>query len=168
MRLALPLLAALVSACSSGARPAAAPSTPTNPGGSAPGAPVVVPRTVVTPGSAADIDELFAQASERQAAGAAAEAATGFDRVYRLDSDGPRAAEAQWQDLTRALNLNDSILPSLGAVSLDDACASLPAAIVKPRYEFDKLLAEADAPVAKTAAAPAAVPPAPTPELRPE
>ena len=57
---------------------------------------------------------------------------------------------------------------SLGPVSLDDACASLPAAIVKPRYEFDKLLAEADAPVAKTAAAPAAVPPAPTPELRPE
>ena len=81
---------------------------------------------------------------------------------------GPRAAEAQWQDLARALNLNDSIHPSLGPVSLDDACASLPAAIVKPRYEFDKLLAEADAPVAKTAAAPAAVPPAPTPELRPE
>ena len=58
---------------------------------------------------------------------------------------GPRAAEARWQDLVRALNLNDSIHPSLGAVSLRDACASLPEAIARPRYQFDKLLAEADA-----------------------
>ena len=58
---------------------------------------------------------------------------------------GPRAAEARWQDLVRALNLNDSIHPSLGAVSLQDACASLPEAIARPRYQFDKLLAEADA-----------------------
>ena len=58
---------------------------------------------------------------------------------------GPRAAEARWQDLARALNLNDSIHPSLGAVSLQDACASLPEAIARPRYRFDKLLTEADA-----------------------
>lgn len=58
---------------------------------------------------------------------------------------GPRAAEARWQDLARALNLNGSIHPSLGAVSLQDACASLPEAIARPRYQFDKLLAEADA-----------------------
>ena len=58
---------------------------------------------------------------------------------------GPRAAEAGWQDLARALNLNESIHPSLGAVSLQDACASLPEAIARPRYQFDKLLAEADA-----------------------
>lgn len=58
---------------------------------------------------------------------------------------GPRAAEAQWQDLARALNLNDSIHPSLGGVSLQDACSSLPEAIARPRYQFDKLLAEADA-----------------------
>jgi hypothetical protein len=31
---------------------------------------------------------------------------------------GARAAEAQWQDLARALNLNDSIQPALGEVSL--------------------------------------------------
>ena len=62
---------------------------------------------------------------------------------------GPRAAEARWQDLARALNLNDSIHPSLGAVSLQDACASLPEAIARPRYQFDKLLAEADASAGK-------------------
>lgn len=62
---------------------------------------------------------------------------------------GPRAAEARWQDLARALNLHDSIHPSLGAVSLQDACASLPEAIARPRYQFDKLLAEADASASK-------------------
>lgn len=62
---------------------------------------------------------------------------------------GPRADEARWQDLARALNLNDSIHPSLGAVSLRDACASLPEAIARPRYQFDKLLAEADASASK-------------------
>jgi len=57
---------------------------------------------------------------------------------------GPRAGEANWQDLARALNLNESIQPALREVSLEDACATLPAAIVRPRYEFDKLLAEVD------------------------
>lgn len=65
---------------------------------------------------------------------------------------GQRAAEAQWQDLARALNLGDSIQPALGDVSLHDACASLPEAITRPRYELDKLLAEADAPAVKAAA----------------
>ncbi len=59
---------------------------------------------------------------------------------------GPRADEARWQDLARALNLNDSIQPSLGSVSLQDACASLPAALARPRYEFGKLLTESAAP----------------------
>ena len=68
---------------------------------------------------------------------------------------GPRADEARWQDLARALNLNDSIQPSLGGVSLQDACATLPAALARPRYEFGKLLTEAAAP-------PVAVSPAPT------
>ena len=45
---------------------------------------------------------------------------------------GPRAAEAQWQDLARALNLKDSIQPSLETVSLRDACSSLPEAITRP------------------------------------
>ena len=65
---------------------------------------------------------------------------------------GPRAAEAQWQDLAAALNLSDSILPALGAVSLAEACASLPQAIARPRYALDKLLADAAAPVVKAAA----------------
>jgi hypothetical protein len=75
---------------------------------------------------------------------------------------GPRAAEAGWQDLARALNLNDSIHPALGQVSLQDACASLPAAIAKPRYEFDKLLAEADAPAPRKTAVQGVVPPPPS------
>jgi hypothetical protein len=76
---------------------------------------------------------------------------------------GPRAVEARWQDLARALNLNDSIHPALGQVSLQDACASLPEAIARPRYQFDKLLAEADASAIKPPA-PAAEPTAATPE----
>lgn len=74
---------------------------------------------------------------------------------------GPREGEALWPDLARALNLADSILPALGQVSLGDACASLPEAIKRPRYELDKLLAEGDAPAA-SAASPAAASPAPT------
>jgi hypothetical protein len=76
---------------------------------------------------------------------------------------GPRAAEARWQDLALALNLNDSIHPALGQVSLQDACASLPQAIARPRYQFDKLLAEADASATKPPV-PAAEPTATAPE----
>jgi hypothetical protein len=53
---------------------------------------------------------------------------------------GPRAAEAQWPDLSRAMNLRNSIQPALGEVTLQAACASLPVAIVRPRYELDRLL----------------------------
>ena len=84
---------------------------------------------------------------------------------------GPRAAEARWPDLARALNLNDSIHPSLGAVSLQDACASLPEAIARPRYQFDKLLAEADASEIQKTQPAAAVPspsPASVPGVSPE
>ena len=74
---------------------------------------------------------------------------------------GPRAGEAQWSDLSRAMNLPDSIQPALGEVGLHAACASLPEAIPRQRYALDKLLAgSADAdPVANDTAA---VPPAPT------
>jgi hypothetical protein len=74
---------------------------------------------------------------------------------------GPRAGEAQWSDLSRALNLPDSIQPALGEVTLHAACASLPEAIPRQRYALDKLLAgSADAePAANDAVA---VPPAPT------
>lgn len=55
---------------------------------------------------------------------------------------GPRADEAQWPDLSHALNLKDSIESALGEVTLHAACASLPAAIVRPRYELDRMLTE--------------------------
>jgi hypothetical protein len=54
---------------------------------------------------------------------------------------GPRANQAHWFDLVRALNLPDSIQPALGEVTLHSACASLPEAIPRPRYALDKLLA---------------------------
>lgn len=70
---------------------------------------------------------------------------------------GPRAGEARWPDLSRALNLADSIQPALGEVTLHAACASLPEAIARPRYELDRMLVEGMEPEAK-----AAVPPAPS------
>jgi hypothetical protein len=72
---------------------------------------------------------------------------------------GERAAEARWQDLARALILPDNIHVALGRVSLAEACASLPEAITRPRYEFDRLLVEGLEPKAPP---PVAVPPAPT------
>ena len=74
---------------------------------------------------------------------------------------GRRASEAQWSDLSRAMNLPDSIQPALGEVTLHAACASLPEAIPRQRYALDKLLAgAADAEPALEDAV--AVPPAPT------
>lgn len=55
---------------------------------------------------------------------------------------GARAGEAQWPDLARALNLKDSIMPSLGQFTLEVACATLPRVLDKPRYDLVKLLAE--------------------------
>ncbi|MCX7156046.1 MAG: hypothetical protein NTW45_06335 [Rhodocyclales bacterium] len=109
-----------------------------------------------------DLPEHSAPIQEAYAAWHAAQART----IETMAQDlaryyfGPRADEAGWQDLVRALNLNDSIQPSLGSVSLQDACASLPAALARPRYEFGKLLTEAAAPAA-------AAPPAPTPAATP-
>jgi hypothetical protein len=55
---------------------------------------------------------------------------------------GPRASEARWPDLSRALNLGDSIEPALSDLTLHAACASLPEAIGRPRYELDRMLVE--------------------------
>ena len=74
---------------------------------------------------------------------------------------GPRAAEADWPDLSRALNLRDSIEPALGEITLHAACASLPAAIVRPRYELDRMLKEGLDPAIEE---PAPVVPPPTSE----
>lgn len=76
---------------------------------------------------------------------------------------GSRADRSGWRDLVRALNLNDSIQGSLGQVSLQEACASLPAAMARPRYQLDKLLALSGMPsraAAQTAEVDAAVSPA--------
>ena len=69
---------------------------------------------------------------------------------------GDRAGEAAWTDISRALALKEDIREALGDVRLEEACATLPTAIVRPRYEFDKLLAES------RAVAAGAAPPAPT------
>jgi hypothetical protein len=40
------------------------------------------------------------------------------------------------------LNLGDSIEPALSDLTLHAACASLPEAIGRPRYELDRMLVE--------------------------
>jgi hypothetical protein len=72
---------------------------------------------------------------------------------------GSRAGEAQWPDLSRALNLSDRIELALSEVTLHAACASLPEAIGRPRYELDRMLVEGIEPGAREAVA---APPAPT------
>jgi hypothetical protein len=62
------------------------------------------------------------------------------------------AARAYWQDIANALGLKETIHPSLGGVSLDDACASLPASLQNERYDLAQRLRLANS----------AVPPAPT------
>jgi hypothetical protein len=74
---------------------------------------------------------------------------------------GDRAGDAVWTDISRALALKEDIREALGDVRLEEACATLPTAIVRPRYEFDKLLAESRAIAAGTAPA-VAVSTAPT------
>ena len=49
---------------------------------------------------------------------------------------GERAGQAQWQDIARVLGLKETIHPSLGAIPLQDACATLPEALKQPRYDF--------------------------------
>lgn len=57
---------------------------------------------------------------------------------------GARATEAHWQDIARALGLKETIYPSLGTVSLQEACATLPQALTQPRYDFAKQLEKND------------------------
>ena len=85
---------------------------------------------------------------------------------------GARADEARWGDLVRALNLKDNIRDVLGEVTLEEACATLPTAIIRPRYELDRLLAESRLPDTADAAPDAkpetAVAPAPTSGANPD
>jgi len=49
---------------------------------------------------------------------------------------GPRAGEARWPDLVRALNLKNQLEPAAAAVDLAAACETLPQALRRPRYDF--------------------------------
>lgn len=76
---------------------------------------------------------------------------------------GPRAEDARWPDLSGALSLPDNIDPVLGQITLHAACASLPDAIARPRYELDRMLtegldAEAEAAAAGAVAKPRGAP----------
>lgn len=116
-------------------------------------------------GACLDVPEQAGSAQEAYAAWHAKQAAT----IERLALDlaryyfGERSAEAVWTDLARALSLKESIQDALGAVRLEEACASLPTAIIRPRYEFDRLLAESAVPDGGIDPA-VPVSPAPTPE----
>jgi hypothetical protein len=49
---------------------------------------------------------------------------------------GKRAKEAAWADVAAALGLKETIHPSLGNVSLDDACGSFAVALGQDRYDL--------------------------------
>ena len=49
---------------------------------------------------------------------------------------GEQASRVQWQDVARALGLKETIYPSLGTVTLQEACATLPEALTQSRYDF--------------------------------
>ncbi|MBK7582540.1 MAG: hypothetical protein IPI67_20375 [Myxococcales bacterium] len=97
MRLAVYGVLATVIGCAPATRPGGATPKSAERQASSDPERVTLARTVITPGSEGDIDELFAKAVEAQRLGKAKAAADGFDRVYRLDPDGPRAAEALYQ-----------------------------------------------------------------------
>lgn len=49
---------------------------------------------------------------------------------------GARAGEARWPDLLRALNLKNGLDPAPAAAELAAACATLPQALRRERYDF--------------------------------
>ena len=69
---------------------------------------------------------------------------------------GPRAGEAAWDDIARALKLAEDVKTPLAQTPLEDACRTLPTALIRERFEFERLLHEAQI----------AVSPAPTPVER--
>lgn len=116
--------------------------------------------------------DLPAQASAIEEAYAAwhAKQATAIETVVKDLARyyfGPRAEEAQWPDLVKALGLREDIGAALGEFSLEVACLTLPQVLDKPRYDLSALLADPgrfDAPPAATAPIPPAAAPAPVPE----
>jgi len=85
-------VASLASACAAGTLPLPPPAAKTNvvaPGSSANS--TELSRTVVTPHSATDIQELFARATADGQAKRYEISASGFERAFQLDPDGPLA-----------------------------------------------------------------------------
>lgn len=58
---------------------------------------------------------------------------------------GAQATQASWQDIARVLGLKETIYPSLGTVSLAEACATFPEALGRPAYDFATQLRSPDA-----------------------
>lgn len=58
---------------------------------------------------------------------------------------GKRAAEANWGDVARALGLKETIHPSLGKITLDEACATFAPALKSERYDLARQEAEVPA-----------------------
>lgn len=63
-----------------------------------------------------------------------------LETVLRRLAEHHFGTPAQWQDIARALGLQETIYPALGAVTLHDACATLPQALQQPRYDFAQQL----------------------------
>lgn len=57
---------------------------------------------------------------------------------------GAHAPRAYWQDVARVLGLRETVYPSLSAISLQEACASLPQALAQSRYDFVEQLKVAE------------------------
>jgi hypothetical protein len=57
---------------------------------------------------------------------------------------GEQASRVHWQDIARVLGLKETIYPSLGSISLNEACATLPQALMQPRYDFVEQLKVAE------------------------
>lgn len=70
---------------------------------------------------------------------------------HHFDAEAERA---QWLDIAKALGLKETIYPSLGVVRLEEACASLPEALMQTRYDFAAQI--------ELERAPPAAPPAPS------
>lgn len=190
-RFAAWLLLALLSAAvpaqdtSPAAEPAAAPATPLTPlhqGYAFEQTDVLVRQRLfglahglsLLAGACLDLADQSGSTQEAYAAWHARQATVIDGLVHDLSRYyfGARADEARWGDLVRALKLKDNIRDALGEVTLEEACATLPTAIIRPRYELDRMLAESKLPEAEAPAPGAkpeiAVPPAPTSDPAPD
>ncbi len=96
-------LAIFLAACAprESSAPEFAGSSPTQPGRE------VVPRQIVTPEGATDVEELFREADAKAQSGDHAGAARGFDRLLRLDADGPLIPETLYRAAIEHEQAND-------------------------------------------------------------